>query len=113
MHINHVIVVLRIRSDQISCEDDSCTVDENVQTAELFGNGKPQVDQVLVGVEIALDGESLRWVLLRDAVELTDVPCDQSNASSIVQIPKGERASDTTGCTRDQDNLVKEVTRGF
>ena len=30
VHINHVVVVLRIRSDQITCEDDSCTVDENV-----------------------------------------------------------------------------------
>ena len=108
MYISQVIKILRIRCLQISWENDTCTIDENIGSAEFLDYSEAYVNQVLIVCKLSLDSQWLWWILLCDTVELDDVTANQAHSSSIIQIPMCQTSTNARRSTSENNDFMQE-----
>jgi hypothetical protein len=128
-------MVLRESVVKVSCKDDTCTVDQDVQLRlilfltlvliegahanrrfllivllnELVLDSFHQILALVVISDVCNDHSGLGWELGRYTLESDFILSYEDNVGALIQIPEAYRLSNSTGGTCDDNSFIKEV----
>ena len=84
VEIHKEVEILWICRLNITCEDHTCAVHEDVDAAKFLGNRRLHVEQLNVQSQVALDDQCLRWELLANVVKLLEIAAYERHFGSII-----------------------------